>query len=228
MLKIESFFPKYYEFPKLTDFIQYNYVVTIVLFKMYFKFLNVVSVVLYFSFVYVVFYFTNNVGPYVIKNTLVDEAKYGNILFFDSDDVLAEGTIDRVNDILSQCEYAGLKYINFTNNINKQGHMMNDAVICIKKALFNSLNGFYDWRCGADTEFSKRLEHNNIKTKSFDGVCYYRRLCPTSLTHAKETGHGSQIRTQYVNYINKAIKLNQWPNPVKKITQEYDKDSTTS
>ena len=60
MLKIESFFPKYYEFPKITDFIQYNYVVTIVLFKMYFKFLNIVSVVGYFSFVYVVFYFTNN------------------------------------------------------------------------------------------------------------------------------------------------------------------------
>jgi len=175
-----------------------------------------------------VFYFTKNVGPYVIKNTLVDESKYENILFFDSDDLLAEGTINKVNDILSQCEYAGLKYINFNKNINKQGHMMNDAVICIKKALFNSLNGFYNWRCGADTEFTKRLEHNNIKTKSFDGVCYYRRLCPTSLTHAKETGHGSQIRTQYVNYINKNIYLNHWPNPVNKITQEYDKDTTTN
>jgi glycosyltransferase involved in cell wall biosynthesis len=175
-----------------------------------------------------VFYFTENVGPYVIKNTLVDEAKYENILFFDSDDVLAEGTINRVNDILLQCEYASLKYINFTNNINKQGHMMNDAVICIKKALFNSLNGFYNWRCGADTEFSKRLEHNNIKTKSFDGVCYYRRLCPTSLTHAKETGHGSPLRQSYVQIINKNQSTKLWPNPLNKITQEYDKDTTTS
>ena len=75
MLKIESFFPKYYEFPKITDFIQYNYVVTIVLFKMYFKFLNIVSIVGYFSFVYVVFYFTNN----FMKNTK-SQVKYFQIL----------------------------------------------------------------------------------------------------------------------------------------------------
>jgi len=175
-----------------------------------------------------VYYFTENVGPYVIKNTLVDVAKYDNILFFDSDDVMVEGVMEKVNDILSTHEYAGLKYINFNNHIFRNGHVMSDAVICIKKALFNSLNGFYNWRCGADTEFTKRLEHNNIKTKSFDSVCYYRRLCPTSLTHAKETGHGSPIRQSYVRIINNNQSTKQWPNPVIKTTQEYVKYTTTN
>ena len=176
-----------------------------------------------------VFYFTKNVGPYIIKNTLVDLAKYDKILFFDSDDVMAENTIDKVNDILSQCDYANLKYINFSGtNINTNGHVMNDAVICIKKVLFNSLNGFYNWRCGADTEFTKRLESNNIKTKSFESVCYYRRLCPTSLTHAKETGHGSPIRQSYVQIINNNQLTNHWPSPAIKFTQDYVKNPTTS
>jgi hypothetical protein len=136
--------------------------------------------------------------------------------------------MEKVNDILSTHEYAGLKYINFNNHIFRNGHVMSDAVICIKKALFNSLNGFYNWRCGADTEFTKRLEHNNIKTKSFDSVCYYRRLCPTSLTHAKETGHGSPIRQSYVRIINNNQSTKQWPNPVIKTTKEYVKYTTTN
>ena len=176
-----------------------------------------------------VFYFTKNVGPYVIKNTLIDLAKYDNILFFDSDDVMAENTIDAVNNILLECDYASLKYINFSGtNINTKGHVMNDAIICIKKKLFNSLNGFYNWRCGADTEFTKRLEYNNIKTKSFDHVCFYRRLCSTSLTHAKETGHGSPIRKSYVQIINTNQSNNHWPSPVIKFIQDYVKDPTAN
>ena len=43
---------------------------------------------------------------------------------------------------------------------------MNDAVIAIKKDVINQLNGFYPWKCGADTEFAYRLEHNKFKKGS--------------------------------------------------------------
>ena len=40
-----------------------------------------------------IFWFNQNVGPYVIKNTLVDFAKSDNILFFDSDDIMNKNMI---------------------------------------------------------------------------------------------------------------------------------------
>ena len=75
------------------------------------------------------FYFTQNIGPYVIKNTLVDEASNDKILFFDADDILAEGVLDRIEKALDEADYVKLNYINFTKKINTTGHKMSDAVI---------------------------------------------------------------------------------------------------
>lgn len=178
------------------------------------------------------FFFNRNVGPFVIKNTLVDEAKYDYILFFDSDDVMAKDALDGlVNYINSGVDYIMLKYVNFKGYIKDsdlRSHQMNNAVIAIKKSVFNSLNGFQPWRCGADTEFANRLIYNAFTSKTTQSIAYYRRLHNNNLTVRKETGHGSTLRKEYTDYINKALKLKQWPNPEIKIIQEYDKDTTTS
>jgi glycosyltransferase involved in cell wall biosynthesis len=171
-----------------------------------------------------VFYFPKNVGPYIIKNTLVDIAKYENILFFDADDVMAEGVVERFNEAIQHVDYVKLNYINFTHEIKKSGHIMNDAVIGIKKSVFNSLNGFYPWKCGADTELENRLRHNNFKYKVLEGISYYRRLHGENLTMRKETGHGSSIRSEYVNIINRNIKANHWPHPQTKTIETYVKN----
>lgn len=167
------------------------------------------------------FYFTENVGPYVIKNTLVDQASNEHILFFDSDDVLVEGVIERIDERLAEIDYVKLNYINFYNKPTTAGQMMNDAVIAIKRSVFNSLNGFSPWRCAADTEFSYRLQHNNLKYKVLDGLAYHRRLHGENLTMRKETGHRSPLREKYVSYINEHIRLNSWPNPQIKTTSSY-------
>lgn len=167
------------------------------------------------------FYFTENVGPFVIKNTLIDQASNEHILFFDSDDVLVEGVIERINERLAEIDYLKLNYINFYNKPTTKGHMMNDAVIAIKRSSFNSINGFQPWRCGADTEFSYRSQYNNLKYKVLDGLAYHRRLHGENLTMRKETGHKSPIRETYVAYINKHHKLGSWPNPLIKTTSSY-------
>jgi glycosyltransferase involved in cell wall biosynthesis len=170
-----------------------------------------------------VFYFTKNVGPYIIKNTLIDIAKHDNILFFDSDDVMAEGTIEKFNEAIQNNDYVKLNYVNFTDKINTSGQMMNDAVIGIKKSVINSLNGFYPWKCGADTELDHRLKYNHLKYKVLEGVSYYRRLHGENLTMRKETGHGSAIRNEYINLIGKNRKQG-FPNPQIKTTYTYVKN----
>lgn len=170
-----------------------------------------------------VFYFTKNVGPYVIKNTLVDLAKYENILFFDADDVMAEGTLEKFNEAIQTKDYVKLNYINFTDKIKTSGQMMSDAVIGIKKSVINSLNGFYPWKCGADTEFEQRLKHKNFKHKVLEGVSYYRRLHGENLTMRKDTGYRSALRNEYINLIAKN-KREGWPNPKIKTTYTYVKN----
>lgn len=167
------------------------------------------------------FYFTKNVGPFVIKNKLVDEATHENILFFDADDVMVEGAVQTIESTLKNVDYVKLSYINFYVKKDPKGHKMNDTVIAIKRNVFNSLNGFQPWRCGADTEFTKRLEYNNIKSGTVGDVCYFRRLHGDNLTMAKETGYKSPIRLEYMRYIAICERSKQWPNPETKITQDY-------
>jgi glycosyltransferase involved in cell wall biosynthesis len=174
-----------------------------------------------------VFFFPKNMGPFVIKNTLADVAKYDKLLFFDSDDIMDVGALDRLAKVVNSVDYVKLNYINFNNNrsrIDLFGHKMNDAIIAIDKKIFNSLNGFYPWRCGADTEFTNRLVFNKMKSITPPDAFYYRRLHGENLTMKKETGHGSSIRNEYVNIINKNIRENNWPNPQIKTIQEYVKD----
>lgn len=167
------------------------------------------------------FYFTKNVGPYVIKNTLVDEASNDHILFFDSDDILIEGIIEKVDELLNKTDYVKLKYIDFYNKPLSVGHMMSDAVIAIRRSVFNSMNGFQPWICAADTEFSHRLQFNKMKHEVIDSLAYHRRLHGENLTTRKETGHKSPIREEYIKYIAKHQRLKQWPNPFTKTTQSY-------
>jgi cellulose synthase/poly-beta-1,6-N-acetylglucosamine synthase-like glycosyltransferase len=164
------------------------------------------------------------VGPYVIKNTLINQAKYDDILFFDSDDVMAPGTIDKVTETLNSKDYVKLSYIDFIKKPLLSGIVYSNAVIGIKKDVFNSINGFYPWRCSADTELVNRLQYNNFSCKTIPDVCYYRRLHQDNLTVRKETGHGSPIRKTYVDYINLHLSKQSWPNPSIKTTQDYDKD----
>lgn len=174
------------------------------------------------------FFFPENVGPYIIKNTLIDEASNENVLFFDSDDVLVKGCLDEIETALEHSDYVKLNYINFYNKINTTGHKMNDAVIAIKKNVFNSLNGFEPWRCAADTEFANRLVYNNIKYKELSGVSYYRRLHGENLTMRKDTGHNSPIRNSYIQLISKKQQSGHWNNPEIKKIKAYVNYTTTS
>lgn len=171
-----------------------------------------------------VYYFPKNVGPYVIRNTLSNIARGDVIVFFDSDDVMVDGLLNIINKNIQNVDYIPLNYINFQGKINTSGHIMSDAVIAIKKNVLNELNGFYPWRCGADTEFSHRLEYNKFKRGKLEDVSYYRRLHGENLTMRKDIGHGSSIRNEYVNIINRNIRENHWPNPQIKTTSEYVKN----
>jgi len=153
------------------------------------------------------FFFQKNVGPYIVKNTLVKNSNSDTILFFDSDDVMCEHMIEEILRLQSFNDFVRPKYVNFSgviptnNNQINNGKLFGEGVFSIKKSIFLTMNGFEEWRTSADTEFMNRLYKNGRKSINTPTVLFYRRIHEDSLTQSKQTGYGSRVRTDYNNLI---------------------------
>jgi len=148
------------------------------------------------------FFFHQNYGPYVIKNTLAKISKYDKLFFFDSDDIMRENALQDINNKLDHFQLVKPKYINFQET--SEGRIFNfdklaygEGVFGILKDKFMSLNGFEGWRVAADSDFMGRLYKTNVRLNHTQEILFDRRLHPKSLTVDPETNYSSQIRTRY-------------------------------
>ena len=146
-----------------------------------------------------IFFFLRNGGPYIIKNTLAQIAKYDNLLFFDSDDVMEPQMIPVSEDGLEKFSIVRPKMRNFRVINNKKvmdnnNRKWGEGVFAIKKSIFLGLNGFEGWRVAADSDFLGRLIKNRAKMWSTNEPLFLRRVHATSLTMSKETGFKSELR----------------------------------
>ena len=145
------------------------------------------------------FYSQQNVGPYIVKNSLVKKSKSDIVLFFDSDDVMKENMITEMLSLHEKYEVVRPKYVNYNNlhgysgksHLVSQSNLFGEGVFSIKKDLFLSMNGFEGWRTSADTDFMGRVYKKGSKTINTQEILFYRRLHQNSLTQSKQTGHGS-------------------------------------
>lgn len=148
------------------------------------------------------YYFTENGGPYIIKNTLSELAKYDKIFFFDSDDIMLENLLDDVNQGLDKYDCVKPKFVNFKDhkgkrNFSNDGPMYGEGVFGIKKEIFLNMNGFEGWKVAADSDFMGRIYKFNKKINLTSDVLFHRRLHDKSLTRRKDTGYASQMRGDY-------------------------------
>lgn len=167
-----------------------------------------------------VFFSSKNVGPYVIRNSLVEIAKYENVLFFDSDDIMMKNMVE--NLLMSFREQVvRFKFYNFEegkdykdiNNL-KTSKRVGHGVFLVKRKKFIEMNGFFGWRCGADSEFMERYEGNNNKSVLLNKPLFYRRYHETNLTRDKTIGINTEIRTQYLKIIAENKDNKCWKNPL--------------
>lgn len=148
-----------------------------------------------------IFYFKENRGPYLIKNTLVTESSSEDILFFDSDDVMLKPSIPKLIELSKKYEVTKFNLLNFVGDFdisNTKGKpMFAEGVFHIKKSLFLSMNGFEPWMCAADSDFMGRLYKKKLKIHFTDEVLFYRRIHSENLTKRGDTGLGSKLRASY-------------------------------
>lgn len=167
-----------------------------------------------------IFYFDENKGPYVIKNSLTEECQYENILFFDADDIMLPGALSEFERLIQKYDLVRLSYQNFYNgsSVSRREAVKNDATFGVRKAKFEKINGFYPWICSADTEFVKRATVVNGWSETATlSVCYNRRLHGANLTMDAKTNFDSSIRKEY----DEQIKFKKRVNPEIKTIQSY-------
>jgi glycosyltransferase involved in cell wall biosynthesis len=182
-----------------------------------------------------IFFFPTNKGPYFIKNTLSTLAKYDNLLFFDSDDIMEENMIGYCLKSLKKYQCVKPRLRNFriidgkmTNESNRKN--WGEGVFAIHKKIFNYYNGFEGWLVAADSDFMARLYKNNISLELTQEILVLRRLHDKGLTSRPDTGLKSQLRSKYA-HISKSKKYF-GPLPILKIAEykpieiaEYTKKS---
>jgi glycosyltransferase involved in cell wall biosynthesis len=157
-----------------------------------------------------IFFFSTNKGPYLIKNTLSTLAKYDNLLFFDSDDIMEENMIGYCLNSLNthQCVKPRLRNFKIVNGkiVNEVGRKnWGEGVFAIKKPIFDYYNGFEGWLVAADSDFMDRLYKNNISVELTQEILVLRRLHDKGLTNRPDTGLSSSLRSKYAS-ISKSKK----------------------
>jgi glycosyltransferase involved in cell wall biosynthesis len=157
-----------------------------------------------------IFFFPTNKGPYLIKNTLSTLAKYDNLLFFDSDDMMEENMIEYCLKSLDKYQCVKPRLRNFriidgkiTNESNRKN--WGEGVFAIHKKIFDYHNGFEGWLVAADSDFMNRLYKNNTSVELTQEILLLRRLHDKGLTSRPDTGLRSSLRSKYAS-ISKSKK----------------------
>ena len=159
------------------------------------------------------YFFEENVGPYIIKNSLSKLSKSDYILFFDSDDIMKEELIRDVINYKSSKDLIKPMYLDFQKDSkNIDGEILisktyGEGVFAISAELFKKMNGFKGWRCAADSELMGRLYKNKIKVLHTKRIGLYRRVHKNSLTQHSDTGLFSKLRREYIKNIKSEKKF---------------------
>ena len=167
-----------------------------------------------------VFFFSKNLGPYVIRNTLAKMSSYENILFFDSDDVMMPDMIETLMNILGDNQIVKFKFYNFHDGKDYKNFenleissMFSHGPFLISKNKFLDMNGFFGWKFGADAEFEERCIGNSHEVLRLEIPLYYRRYHNHNLTRRPDTGIGSKLRNKYSKIILDRREFKNWTNP---------------
>lgn len=162
--------------------------------------------------------FDDNVGPYIIKNTLATLASSNNLFMFDVDDIMNPNLISTSINLLENFHIVKVKYEFFSQTYNyKSKHVNNYSTLAfgafaIRKSDFLSLNGFQPWFISADIEFIERAKRK-IRSGVNNLAIFGKRIHNNSLRKSSEHGVGSDYHNVKNQELSKKRKHNNFENP---------------
>jgi len=146
------------------------------------------------------FYSENNVGAYVIRNSLIYLSPADVYGYFDADDVMEKNYIYKNIEVLesSNCEAVISAKVNCHKNLVAIGDgnaviETGGAMSFTHKAL-ESVGGYYNFRCAGDTDLMERLRMAGHNIVNIEEPLYRRRRHNKSLTKSGLTIYGGDYR----------------------------------
>jgi len=139
-----------------------------------------------------------NVGAYVMRNSLIYLSRADMYAYFDADDVMGPDylresilAITSGSEIVMAAKYQCGETLQKLkqNPVVEQGGAMT-----FTHSLLEKLGGFQPYRCAGDTDFMHRAEMAGHNIGQISKGLYYRRRHPESLTRKGETCIGSEYR----------------------------------
>ena len=129
-----------------------------------------------------VFYCEENMGRYIMTNTLIEEKLGNKVIFFDSDDIMMPTLFQEVLDCKEDMML--WKYYSLRNGVvepvkhNDYAH----GVLYMNDKAIKTLGGYQPWRCSADTELLTRSKYSNLTRRLNDKGLMVYRIHKDSLT----------------------------------------------
>jgi len=150
-----------------------------------------------------VYWFRQNCGPYVIKNTLAQIAKTGLLCFIDADDILNSNYCDVALSHIKKKSMFRCRFTNFYIDEPNKLEVSNFEAygqILINKDDFLAINGYWGVRVGADQDFVHRFSSTGWYTDILcDAPLFKRRIHDNNLTRSETVGMGTDIRNDIID-----------------------------
>lgn len=157
------------------------------------------------------FYSIENVGPYLVRNTLMAEPADAYAVF-DADDVMRDRYLKTLIHAAGLYGIAG----GARRKIDEDGKFIDPNVfrfcqgVCvITPFALSKLGGYRAWRIAADSDLIARANAIGIPVVAVDKALYHRRDHPTSLTKAEATKIKSAARQHLWRESKIRIRLGQ-------------------
>jgi glycosyltransferase involved in cell wall biosynthesis len=143
-------------------------------------------------------YSPENVGPYVMRNSLITARPAGAYAIFDADDRMGPGYLRTLlGTVRDGIVGAARRQIDADGNVIKDFSAFAGGVAVISGPAWERLGGYRDWRIAADHDLIVRAQRLRIAVQAVGEVLYSRRVHPDSLTRHPETGFGTLPRRQH-------------------------------
>lgn len=144
------------------------------------------------------YYSDKNVGAYIMRNSLIALRGADAFFCFDSDDVMERGALSFcLGGLANGADIVVPSKINTDETLSPQRYeKANGGAMMFTSEAFKLLGGFAPARIAADSDFVARAKMAKLSVSDLEEPLYYRRRHQASLTNARLTGIGSQLRKE--------------------------------
>lgn len=148
-----------------------------------------------------------NVGPYLIRNSLIARVKADAYVIFDADDMPHADYLTELLPMTADGSIAGAarRTIDETGTETSAHFPYANGVCVIPTEAWDRLGGYRPWRIAADHDLIQRAKAMGITIRKHNRALYTRRVHPDSLTRDPNTGLRSRERRNRKNETRRLI-----------------------